>query len=93
MTADSVDPIASTNASWLQAPAFLNNPLSLKSASSMGLMSGGSSLGGRYNSRSTILSTTPDEQGSASLEEEDSEVSEERRVLRKRMKLESMVEP
>ena len=59
----------------------------------MELRSGGASLGGRYNSRSTILSTTPDEQGSASLEEEDSEVSEERRVLRKRMKLESMVEP
>jgi hypothetical protein len=48
----------------------------------MELRSGGASLGGRYNSRSTILSTTPDEQGSASLEEEDSGVSEERRVLK-----------
>ena len=93
MTADSVDPIASTNALWLRASAFLNNPLSLKNASLMGLRSRGASLGGRYNCRSTILSTTPDEQGSASLEEEDSGVSEERRVLRKRMKLESMVEP
>jgi hypothetical protein len=82
MTADSVDPIGSTNASWLRASALLNNPLSIKNASSMGLRSGGASLGVRYNSRSTILSTTPDEQGSASLEEEDSGVSEERRVLK-----------
>jgi hypothetical protein len=74
--------MASTNASWLRAPAFLNNPLSLENASSMELRSGGASLGGRYSSRSTILSATPYEQGSVSLEEEDRGVSEERRVLK-----------
>jgi hypothetical protein len=57
-------------------------PFVFEKASSMGLRSGGASLGGRYNSRSTILTTTPDEQGSASLEEEDSGVSEERRILK-----------